>query len=480
MKKTILFGGSFDPIHEGHLVLASNALNELQADEVLFVLSPLARWKETTTTVEDRIAMINLVIRDNPKFSLSLIEIERKGEIYTYDTVKEYLDTHEDEEVYLLIGTDQVQKFDNWYKASELAKISKIVYYKRDLYEVDEKVVNKYHMKAIEGKTIDVSSSAIRNLNVKHCPKPVLEYIGNHRLYYVADLAKMITEKRLNHSLRVSSLAYDIAFNNNYPVEKAYIAGILHDSSKHIAIESQIILINQHFGSQIVQDIEVPLYHQFSGAIIAKEKFGINDEEILDAIKYHATGKANMSVLGRIIYAADKIEPGRDFDSGELINACIKDINIGFIRVLEDNVKYFRTKGIKYQNYLTLECIKYYLKGGRCMKEIKLEAIVKAISDKKGENIVTIDVSNRSPFCEYYVLCNVSTSRQADAIVSAIEETLANLKQTVHHIEGNNKSDWILIDCNEIVVHIFTEEERKRIDLETLLSGEKMIHYEGK
>ncbi len=113
------------------------------------------------------------------------------------------------------------------------------------------------------------------------------------------------------------------------------------------------------------------------------------------------------------------------------------------------------------------------------MEEIKLKAILKAISDKKGEDIKVIDVSNRSPFCHYYVIASINTARQADAIVSAIEESLSTLKQAVHHIEGNNKSDWILIDCNDIVIHVFTPEERERIDLETLLKGEKTIHYEG-
>ncbi len=362
MKKTIFFGGSFDPIHEGHLAIAYAALNELQAYQVLFVLAPLARWKDPESSVFHRLEMMKIALKDEPRFKISTIELAQEGELHTIDTVKKYLKTAKDEELYLLIGADQVAKFPSWHQSEELASLVHVIYSSRKGYEIDENIVNKYQMQKISSPLVDVSSSDIRKLEITHIQKEILDYIGVHRLYYVEDLLNLIGEKRLNHSLSVASLAFDLAKANDMDLYKAYIAGLLHDCAKRLPLDEHLYLIEKMFSKEILKNVEAPLYHQFSGATLAKEYFKIEDPEILDAIAYHATGKANMSRLGRLLYAADKIEPTRDFDSSELIMACMRDLETGFIEVLKDNIKYFRTKGIKYQNYLTLECIDYYLK----------------------------------------------------------------------------------------------------------------------
>ena len=87
----------------------------------------------------------------------------------------------------------------------------------------------------------------------------------------------------------------------------------------------------------------------------------IEDEDVLEAIRYHATGKENMSTLAKIIYSADKIDPLRGYDSSSLINECYKDINKGFLRVLKENIEFFKEKNIDYENYYTSRCLNYYL-----------------------------------------------------------------------------------------------------------------------
>ena len=103
-------------------------------------------------------------------------------------------------------------------------------------------------------------------------------------------------------------------------------------------------------------------YHQFVGAYIAQEEFGIEDVFILDAIKYHATGRALMTNLEKIIYAADKIEPTRGYDSSALIEAMKKDYEKGFIEVLKHNKEYLLGQEKDIHNPLTDECMDYYLK----------------------------------------------------------------------------------------------------------------------
>lgn len=100
-----------------------------------------------------------------------------------------------------------------------------------------------------------------------------------------------------------------------------------------------------------------------------------------------------------------------------------------------------------------------------------LEIIEKAIDEKKGEDIVTFDVSGRNPFYDHVVIATVNNIKLANAVIDEIEKNLHLVNHEINHIEGlNNDSKWVLIDCNGIIVHLFTKEERERVNLEDLLT----------
>lgn len=114
------------------------------------------------------------------------------------------------------------------------------------------------------------------------------------------------------------------------------------------------------------------------------------------------------------------------------------------------------------------------------MNQLKLDVITKAIDDKKGESIEVIDVTGKSPFYDHVVVATVQNSRQASSIADEIEEKLALIKESIHHIEGNTKeSEWLLIDCDGIIVHLFSEKERLRVNLEELLNDSKSHSTRG-
>ena len=98
------------------------------------------------------------------------------------------------------------------------------------------------------------------------------------------------------------------------------------------------------------------------GSDLAYKDFGVDDKDILGAILYHTTGKADMTVMEKVIYASDKIEPTRGFDSSSLITAMKNDFESGFVTVLKANQEFFHIKGIDFDNELTESCFKYYLK----------------------------------------------------------------------------------------------------------------------
>ena len=98
-----------------------------------------------------------------------------------------------------------------------------------------------------------------------------------------------------------------------------------------------------------------------------------------------------------------------------------------------------------------------------------LELIIKAISDKKGEDIIAIDVSKSSPICDYFVVCSASNERQMITIANSLDEELSKNDYDIKKIDGKG-SKWIVVDAREVVIHIFAKEERENYNLEKLWS----------
>ena len=353
----ILFGGAFDPIHQGHINMAEKASIQLDAD-VIFLPARSSIWKKETTDVNHKIEMLKLAINGYKRFSISLFEVNSdKENNYSVDTARYFVKEYPNDKFYFLIGTDHVNSFHKWKEAEELSKIVQIIFFDRPNYEINQENVKKYHMIQIVGSPKDISSTEIRDLNSLDLSKNVLDYIVNHNLYFVAKIRSFLGEKRFKHSVSVASLAYEIAKKHNLDnPEQAYIAGLLHDVGKEI---DQKPIMEEYY--QEFLDLPRFSYHQFAGEYIAKKEFGIVDKGILEAIKYHATGNKEMGTLAKIIYAADKIEPTRGFDSSDLINAMMEDIDKGFVTVLKANKEFLETHRGDINNRLTSSCFDYYL-----------------------------------------------------------------------------------------------------------------------
>lgn len=174
-------------------------------------------------------------------------------------------------------------------------------------------------------------------------------------------IIKDIGEKRYNHSVRVMETAIKLAEIYNADIEKAKIAGILHDCAK-ITDETNLLKRTNDF--DIILDACMEYNHELIhgplGAKIAKEEYGIKDKEILDAIYYHTIGRENMSILDKIIYIADYIEPKRNFSGVEEVRSlAFEDIDKSLILAMEKTIIFLIEKNklihpdtIKARNYL--------------------------------------------------------------------------------------------------------------------------------
>lgn len=360
----IIFGGTFDPVHNGHLRIASFAANKFSA-KVIFVPNKSPRWKEPLTDISHRKAMLEIALKKADfEYEISTYEVDKLDEInYSIDTVKYFKDKYPKDNLYFLIGADQVNQFEKWQDAVELSKLSTIIFSNRPGFKLNEENIKTFNMVSLDfEESGDVSSSNIRELKSLDLDEEVLRYIEDNNLYFIAKIGGYVAPARLAHSIQVARLAYKIAEVNKLETpERYYIAAILHDVGKSSKGEDKNAV--EFMKNNYPEYVDLPrfAYHQFIGEYIAKKDFDIDDKEILEAIKFHCTGNANMQKIGMVVYASDKIEPTRQFDSTWLINSCLKDWYQGFIDTLVDNKKYLLGHAKDITNKLTDACFKQYL-----------------------------------------------------------------------------------------------------------------------
>lgn len=181
---------------------------------------------------------------------------------------------------------------------------------------------------------------------------------------YHKKLKKDIGIKRYNHSLRVMDTSVQLANKYNISLKKASVAGLLHDCGKlHQSIN--LLKLADDFGIILdnVSKNNKDLIHSHLGAVLAKKKYKISDKDVLNAIRYHTTGRKNMSQLEKIIYIADIIEPNRDFKGIKKIrelayidlDKCMLYAMEQSLKFIIDNGKLIHLDSVKARNHLLIE-----------------------------------------------------------------------------------------------------------------------------
>ncbi len=338
--KIALLGGSFDPIHIGHIEMAKCAIKQLQVDEVWFVLAKCSPLKEVSqTSYEDRAKMLSLAIAPYRKFKLCNIEQKLADKSYTIDTIKALKKNFPTHSFYFLMGEDQVANLVLWKSVDQLQYEVALCAFARN----NKQVQTKYLVRSLHMPMMIVSSSEIRSGKRYYMPKAVRHYVSSHGLY-LAFIKQHMSTARYEHSLRVAELCAQIARANAYDANIAYMSGLLHDINKEhnflSVAQSQILL--QHMKPEYLQH-EVGIWHGFSGAYICKHQLYIQNKHILNAIEHHVLGSSR-NPYAMILFVSDKLEVGRGYDSSASIAICKKDIKKGFALVLQQVANYYKEK----------------------------------------------------------------------------------------------------------------------------------------
>ncbi|AIF43366.1 nicotinate-nucleotide adenylyltransferase [Virgibacillus sp. SK37] len=186
MKRVGILGGTFDPPHLGHMIIAQEVHQSLNLDEVWFIPSHIPPHKNTTKTkVEDRVNMVQLAIQGNSYFKVNTVELDRFGKSYTFDTIKALNKEHSSYMFYFIIGADMVEYLPKWHRIDQLIKLVQFVGVKRPGFSLS----STYPVIEVEVPQFDISSTFIRN-RIKDnqpfsyfTPEGVMNYIKEKRLY---------------------------------------------------------------------------------------------------------------------------------------------------------------------------------------------------------------------------------------------------------------------------------------------------------
>jgi len=367
-----VLGGTFDPIHNGHMKIAEIAFERLKLDKLLFVPNGNPPHKSDTFSLpEQRVDMVRKAIENIPGYELEEYEQWSKKFSYTYRTLSYLNEKYKNPEMFFISGADNIKWIEQWKRPDIIFRLAKVAFVKRPGYELDVSFSYADRAVFIEYPGVEISSTSIRNKIMKGkdisklVPGAVAEYIRENHLYkydeYKSRLKGYINPKRYAHSLNVADEAVRLARKYGVDEEKAYLAGLMHDCAKDVDIADQLELIENYSEFPIMTDeLAFPkVVHALTGSVIAKRDFKITDPEILSAIRFHTLGNVEMKPLDKIIYVADIIEKSRTYEGVEnLRKLAYESINKTIIASIESTVSFLGEKKIQKDVLLLKEYLK--------------------------------------------------------------------------------------------------------------------------
>lgn len=334
--KIAIFGGAFNPVHREHVNVARAAVRELGLDKIIIMPTAVSPHKSGRPSADfwQRYEMCRIAFLSVPQAEVSNYELTRGGVSYTYLTCRHFAELYKGAQLYFIIGADMLENFPCWRNPGLILKDFKLAACAREdsagFARAKEIVEKTFSTQVITIPYVGekVSSTRIRVLAAlgedfsRYVNAGVCQYIKDNGLYLMPNLIKvkhMLKEERWAHTVRVAVLCAKYAAKANLTESRAVTMGALHDCAKNLPDDSPYLK-----GFTPPEGTPPPVVHQYSGAYVAKNVFGITDQVILSAIACHTTGKENMSDADALLFLADMLEEGRKFDGIDGLRALLK------------------------------------------------------------------------------------------------------------------------------------------------------------
>jgi nicotinate-nucleotide adenylyltransferase len=331
--KIAILGGSFNPVHKGHIFLAETVVEKLDYDLVVLVPAYISPFKQGASSgddggqkqqAEERLARLLAAVEGKRRLAVDDCELCREGVSYTIDTVADIVERYRpDGRPGLIIGDDLVADFPRWRRAAEIAECC-------DLIVADRTgggaAVPFPHIR-LGNAVVPVSSSMVREKIANGEDWRIFAPEQNGGNAIEASVRTMLPTGRFLHSRNVALLAVLLARRFGINEDDAYFAGIAHDMAK---------------------ELSSPLGHGNMAAEMLAEQYGVANGDVLEAVRCHTEGKIGMGNLAKIIYIADKIEPRRRTVDSRLREMCkTAPLDELFREIVRGTHAYLEQKGVQ-------------------------------------------------------------------------------------------------------------------------------------
>ncbi len=320
--KILVFGGAFDPIHDGHLALLRRARQEIKPNQTLIIPTgdiPVHKRK-TLLPAKERAILIQNATRKMSATTLLTYEIKRKHPAYAWHTLNFIFRKFPNAEIYFLLGSDNLPSLSSWFKIKEILKYPRLTFVigRRRGARNFKCGVSPGKVRFLRGAFPKVASSVLRQ--EENLPELI-----------TACIRFRLPDSRYRHTLACAKLAMELARHWKADVRKAQIAALLHDISR---TQEKFLSARE------------AIAHGPKSARLAQKLFGIYDKEVLEAIASHTTGRPHMGKLAQILYLADLGSYDRKFKEAKRIRELArKNLRLALALGVRVKIDYLRQAG---------------------------------------------------------------------------------------------------------------------------------------
>jgi len=368
--KILLFGGAFDPPHKGHVSVLQKAAQYMDFDKIIVMPTGTPTHKKNCVAPFDvRFYMAKQAFESiGENVEISDYEGTNLKDDYTYLTLEYLKEKYNNPHIYMAIGSDSLFALDSWKNSGQIMKNCTVLAFAREddigrnmQQKTEELEKLGAEIEFVKTQPIEFSSSQYRKgfgeEGEEFLPKAVQDTIDEYDIYAQDDITRwkgtaklaaklLLDEKRYIHTLNVEKLAAELGTIHSLDVEKLRVAALLHDVMKNAPYD---ILLHRAGQSGIINRIEDKprqTLHGFAAADYAEKELGIEDKDILWAVRSHTCGRKGMQDMEKVIYLADMLCEERKFESKEyLLSIAKQNLNDAMLAALQCSIEWIKSKG---------------------------------------------------------------------------------------------------------------------------------------
>ena len=349
-----IYGGTFDPPTKAHARLIRDLSQRFE--KVIVVPCKISPFKVTAgASAEQRTEMLKSISEDIPEAEIDTFELNREGTDYTYITLEYLRGKYPDKKLFLCMGSEMVIELERWKRTDIISAAASLYIVPRPHFPLGDDGKNK--MKSLgfdyeiadfsggEGSSSEVRISVAMGKPDMFMTDKVAKYVAERGLYreycYVNELYKRfgMKQSRIDHSFSTALCGVGLAKRACVDPHKAATALLLHDIGKYVTKE-EAEKMGVRFDGRI-DGMPLPIRHAEIGAELLRQIVGIRDDEIVEAVRWHTTGKPDMTPMEKVVYLADYIEPLRNFPTVDILRAAAeKSIDEGLRAALANSVEH--------------------------------------------------------------------------------------------------------------------------------------------